>query len=95
MEKEEIKQLAHKLYIDLTDEELDDLYNEFNYIISRMDVINNIDGISDVKPMHMVPYKDEVFLREDKEESSLTREEVLKNSKNVLEDAVEVPKVVM
>lgn len=95
MEKEEIKQLAHKLYIDLTDEELDDLYNEFNYIISRMDVINNIDGISDVKPMHMVHYKDEVFLREDKEESSLTREEVLKNSKNVLEDAVEVPKVVM
>lgn len=94
MTKEEIEALAHKLYIDLTSEELEDLYNEFNYITERMEIINNIEGIDEVSPMHMVPYKDKVFLREDKEEGSLEKTDVLKNSKSVLEDSIKVPKVV-
>lgn len=94
MNKEDIISLADKLYINLTDEETNDFYEEFDYITESVNNICNIEGISDVPPMHMVTYKDKVELRNDEVVKTITKEEVLKNSKDVIEDNIRVPKVV-
>lgn len=94
MNKEDIISLADKLYINLTDEEINDFYEEFDYITESVNNICNIEGISDVPPMHMVTYKDKVELRNDEVVKTITKEEVLKNSKDVIEDNIRVPKVV-
>ncbi len=94
MKEEEIKKYANKLLIDLTKEELDGLTEEFNDISKQMDLINKIDGLENIEPMHMVPFSDEVILRNDLPEESLSKEEILKNSDDVLNDEVKVPRVV-
>ena len=94
MNKEEINFLADKLYIKLKDEELEFLYNEFDYIKESMELIENIEGIKEYPPMHMVPFTDLLVLRKDEVEESLTTGDVLKNCDDVLEDCVKVPKVV-
>ena len=94
MNKDDILYLADKLLIDLTDEEVEKLENEFSYIEKNMDLINNIEGINEVNPMHMVPFNDLVYLREDTYEKSLSKEEIIKNCKDVLDEQVRVPKVV-
>lgn len=94
MNKEEILALADKLYINLTAKELEDLTSEFKYIEENMELINNIEGLASVNPMHMISYTDKVVLREDEIREPLTKEEVVKNSKEVLEGDIVVPKVV-
>lgn len=95
MNKKDILYLADKLLINLNDEEIEMLKNEFKYIEDSMNLITKIEGISEVSPMHMVPFNDEIYLREDEEiEKSLTREEIIKNCKDTLDEQVKVPKVV-
>ena len=92
--KDNIKEYASKLLIDLTDEELNNLTNEFEEIDNDMNKLNEIKDLEKTEPMHMVPFLEEVILREDKIEPSLSKDEVLKNSDDVLDEEVRVPKVV-
>lgn len=92
--KENIKEYASKLLIDLTDEEVNNLTNEFDEIDNDMNKLNNIKDLEKQEPMHMVPFEEEVILREDEVEPSLSKNEVLKNSDDTLDEEVRVPKVV-
>ncbi len=95
MKEKEIENYASKLLIDLTDKEMKNLTEEFKEISKQMDLINNIDNLEKVEPMHMVSFDDEIILREDKEEKCLDKLDVIKNSDDVLNDEVKVPKVVV
>ena len=94
MNREEIIDLADKLYINLTEDEIEYLLKEFDYISTSAELISKIEGIESISPMHVIPYKDSVKLRSDEVVSTITKEDVLKNSKDTLEDSIKVPKVV-
>lgn len=92
--KELLKKYANDLLFDLTDDEYDLLLSEFDVIKENMEIINNIEGISDIKPLS---YPQEITinkLRDDNDSSVLDTEDVLKNCDDMIEDVVCVPKVV-
>ena len=91
--KEMINDYADKLLIGLTEEETNTLVSEFEVIEARIDLINNIEGISEVEPMHF-PFMIEPNIRDGKEIFNDKVEDLLKNSDKVSEREIEVPKVV-
>ena len=94
IEKEKLKEYAHKLMFDMDDSEYETLQNEFEVILEQMDLIGNIPNIKDVEPMtHPFPLE-EAHLREDEVGDYLTVDEVLSNVKHQVRDQVKVPKVV-
>ena len=84
---------ADKLLIGLTDAEAETLVNEFDVIESRMDLINEIEGISEIEPMHY-PFIVEPSIRDGKDIENDNVEDLIKNSDKVSEREIEVPKVV-
>ena len=91
--EELMQEYADKLLIGLTDEEAKTLVDEFDVIESRMDLINEIEGINEVEPMHF-PFMLEPNIRDGKEIINDNTEKLLKNSDKVSEYEIEVPKVV-
>lgn len=94
IEKEKLKDYAHKLMFDMDDSEYETLQEEFNVILKQMDLIGKIPNISDVSPMTFPFVNDDVSLREDEVGDYLTTSEVLANAKHQINDQVKVPKVV-
>ncbi len=94
IEKEKLKDYAHKLMFDMNDEEYKTLQEEFETILKQMDLIGKIPDISKVEPMTF-PFKNtDAELREDEIGDYLTVGEVLENAKYQTRDQVKVPKVV-
>ncbi|MBQ3021219.1 MAG: hypothetical protein IJD92_03240 [Bacilli bacterium] len=91
--KEMINDYADKLLIGLTDEENQTVLDEFEAIEARMDLINEIDGLSSVEPMHY-PYIIESNPRSGDVIKNDSVEDLLKNSDKVSDREIEVPKVV-
>jgi len=91
--KEMINDYADKLLIGLSEEENETLLNEFKVIEARMDLINEIKGISDVEPMHF-PYVIESNPRDGQTIENEEVENLLKNCDKVSDREIEVPKVV-
>ena len=94
IEKEKLKDYAHKLMFDMEDSEYETLQEEFSVILKQMDLIGNIPNINDVSPMTFPFVNDDVSLREDVVGDYLTTSEVLANAKHQINDQVKVPKVV-
>ena len=92
--KEKLKNYANKLMFDMNDEEYETLLKEFDVIEKQMDLIGNIDNISEVEPMTFPFDVTTTFLREDVEGVCLTKEEVLRNAKDVVDGQIKLPKVV-
>ena len=92
--KEKLKDYAAKLMFDMNDEEYETLLQEFDVILKQIELINNIDNISNVKPMTFPFVTYEVEHRNDVVEESLDIDDVIKNAKYVSNDQVKVPKVV-
>ena len=94
IEKDKLKDYAHKLMFDMNDEEYKTLQEEFETILKQMDLIGKIPDISKVEPMTF-PFKNtDAELREDEIGDYLTVGEVLENAKYQTRDQVKVPKVV-
>ena len=94
IEKEKLKDYAHKLMFDMNDQECETLQEEFEIILKQMDLIGNIPNIDKVTPMTF-PFKNtDATLREDEVGDYLTVGEVLDNAKYQVADQVKVPKVV-
>ena len=91
--KEMIDNYADKLLIGLTEEENETVLNEFEIIEARMNLINEIEGLSEIEPMHY-PFTIESKPREGKEIKNDNVEDLLKNSDKVSDREIEVPKVV-
>ena len=92
--KELVDDLADKLLIGLSPDENEMVLSEFDEIDANIDLINDIDGISDVEPMtHCLD--DFVYeLREDVAVEGLPIEDILANSDDTEDREIVVPKVV-
>ena len=92
--KEILKKAANNLMFDMTDEEYETLMKEFEVIIQQMEIISSIEGVDEVEPMTFPFEVTNDYLREDVPETPLSREEALKNAKDVVEGQIRLPKVV-
>lgn len=89
-----LKDASHRLLFDISDEEIKLLLNEFDILVKQFELLKDIENVNEVKPMTF-PY--EIFndyLREDVPSDILTKEEALKNAKNVKDGQIKLPKVV-
>lgn len=89
-----LKDASHRLLFDISDEEMKLLLNEFDILVKQFELLKDIEKVNEVKPMTF-PY--EIFndyLREDVPSDVLTKEEALKNAKNVKDGQIKLPKVV-
>lgn len=92
--KEMVNDYADKLLIGLTDEENKMVLDEFDIIDKNIDIINKIEGIEDVTPMSLC-LDDFIYeLDDDIVEESISIEDVLSNSDQVIDREISVPKVV-
>ena len=92
--KDKLKNYANKLMFDMNDEEYETLLSEFDVMLKQMDLIGEINNISNVEPMTF-PYElENVELRSDSESRNIALEDALKNSGSVKGREVKVPKVV-
>lgn len=91
---EKLKDYANKLEFDMKDEEYFTLQSEFEVLLKQMDLIGNIEGLSEVEPMNFPFPLDNSYLREDEVDMEISRSDALMNTKDVLDDCVKVPKVV-
>ena len=93
--KELVDSLADKLLIGLTDEENKMVLDEFDVIDKDIDIINSIDGISDVKPMtHALDGVELTSLREDEAKETPSIDDLLSNATHKIGREIQVPKVV-
>ena len=75
-------------------DELKILQNEFDIILKQMEIIGSLKGIDAVSPMTF-PFDVIVdYLREDDEIKTISKEEALRNAKDIVEDQIRLPKVV-
>jgi aspartyl/glutamyl-tRNA(Asn/Gln) amidotransferase C subunit len=92
--KEKLKNYAGKLMFDMKDEEYETLLKEFEVILKEMDLIGNIDNISEVEPMTFPFELDGVELRNDEESRNIDIEDALSNTGSKKGREIRVPKVV-
>jgi len=92
--KEMVDSYADKLLIGLTPEENKMVLDEFEEIDKGIDLINEIEGISDIEPMTHALDDFDCILREDIATDSMSIEDVLRNAGATEGREIEVPKVV-
>ena len=92
--KEMVDEYADKLLIGLSEEENEQVLDEFQIIDENIDLINKIPNIEKIEPMtHCLD--DFIYeLREDNVEEELDIEEALSNCDDKTDREVSVPKVV-
>ncbi len=90
-----LKKCANNLMLEMSDEEYETLNEEFDVFFKQMEVFNDIEGLDEVTPMTFPFDCYNSYLREDEPSNPLTKEEVLKNAKEVLDDQIVLPKVVL
>jgi len=92
--KELVNNLADKLLIGLSDEENEMVLSEFDKIDENIDLINEIDGISEAAVMSHALDDFEFVLREDEACESDDIDDLLSNSDDKTDREIVVPKVV-
>lgn len=91
---EVLKEATNKLMFDMSDEQYQNLLSEFDIILSQMELISEIEGVDDVEPMTF-PYEVTTdYLREDAASSPLSKEDALKNAKDVVDGQISIPRVI-
>lgn len=93
MNKEKIKELALDIMFDVTDEEAQDIENEFVTLDKMLEFFDSI-NTDDVEEM-IYPFDDATaFIREDKESNTISQDDAMKNVAKSKQGHVVVPKVV-
>lgn len=93
IEKEYIKELAHELMFDLSEEEVVEIQKEYETFSKQLELLEKIDT-KDVKPMPY-PFENETnYLREDVVTHVITQEDALRNTSYSKEGHFVVHKVV-
>ena len=94
MDKETmLKELGLKTMFDINDEQMPALVEEYEVFMHHVQVLEKIDttGVA----IMAYPYDIETtFMREDEPNDVISREDALKNAKEVMQNQVKVPKVV-
>lgn len=92
-DKEFFQKLADGIMLDVNDEEIEDLQQEFAILTRQIQLFDKVDT-SGVEPM-VYPFEAATtFIREDVVDHVLSQEDALKNAKSVRAGHVHVPKVV-
>ena len=92
--KDILKKCANNLLFDMSDSQYELLEKEFDVLIKQMEVLGEIEGLENVTPMTFPFDVSTSLLREDIPEESLTKEEILRNAKDVQDGQIKLPKVV-
>ena len=92
--KEMVYRYADELLIGLSEEENQNVLDEFEIIDKTCEIVSLIPGIENVEPMTHCLDETIVELREDECEESIDVDDALKNSDKVFAREVELPKVV-
>jgi aspartyl-tRNA(Asn)/glutamyl-tRNA(Gln) amidotransferase subunit C len=92
--KETLKEAAEKLMFTMSEAEYQILLQEFESIIKQMEFISDIEGVDDAIPMTFPFEVTTDYLREDEPDEPLSREDALKNAKDVVDGQIRLPKVV-
>ena len=79
---------------DMSDEEYNNLVLEFQDLIKHMELIGEIEGVDDAEPMTFPFDVTNDCLREDVPTPGTNRDELFKNSKDVVDGQIRIPKVV-
>lgn len=92
-DKKYYQQLAAQLMFELSDEEAEEVKEEFTYLLQQLELLDKIDteGIAEM----VYPFEAETsFIREDEIGEYLRQDEALRNAAKVKNGMVLVPKVV-
>lgn len=92
--KEMVNSYAEKLLIGLTEEENKNVLEEFEIIDKNIDLINKIENLSNIEPMSYCLDDFSYELDDDIIEESIDISLALKNSDEVLDREISIPKVV-
>ncbi len=92
--KEVLKDAAHRLLFDMSEEEYDTLLDEFSIIIKQMNVIGEHPEIDKFEPMTFPFDCTTSYLREDIPSTPLSKTEALRNANNKVGGQIKLPKVV-
>ena len=90
-----LKEAAHRLLFDLSEQEYQTLYGEFGILLRQMDLIGHVEGLEEMEPMTFPFECTTSFLREDEPMEPLEKEDVLRNAGNVQDGQIKLPKVVL
>ena len=93
-DKDLLKKCANNLLFDMSDEQYDLLLKEFDTLTKQMEILGEIEGLDDVQPMTFPFNVTTSYLRKDIPEESLSKEEILRNAKDVQDGQIKLPKVV-
>ena len=91
---EELKDLANRLMFDMHEDEYKTLQDEFEVILSQMEMIGKIEGADEIEPLTFPFIQETCGLREDEPGEVLSTEDVLKNASDVCDNQVRVKKVI-
>ena len=90
-----LKECANNLMFDMSEEQYKVLLSEFDVVTQQMEVLGEIEGLDELAPMTF-PYEIyTTFLREDIPDESISKEDALRNAKDVVEGQIKLPKVVI
>lgn len=92
--KETLKMAANKLMFDMSEEQYNHLLNEFDVIVSQMNLIGKIEGVDNATPMTFPFDVTSTKLREDVATTPLERDVALRNAKDVVDGQIRLPRVV-
>ena len=93
-DKDLLKRCANNLLFDMSEAQYDLLLKEFDILLKQMEVLGEIKDLDNVTPMTFPFDVTTSFLREDEPEESITKEEILRNAKDVQDGQIKLPKVV-
>ena len=92
---EVLKDAAHRLLFDMSDEQYDTLLKEFDIITSQMKLLGENKEVDNYEPM-VFPFECTTsYLREDIPDEPLSREEAIRNAHNKTGGQIKLPKVVI
>ena len=93
MNKEKVRELANDIMFDVTDEEAEDICNDFVTLEKMLDFFDSIntDGVEEM----VYPFEDPTtYLRDDEVTDVISQKEVLSNAPKQKQGHIVVPKVV-
>ena len=91
---EVLKDAAHRLLFDMSEDEYQTLYEEFKTLTKQMETIGKIEGLENYAPMTF-PFPCETsYLREDEATEPLDPKDALANAGSKLDGQIKLPKVV-
>lgn len=89
-----LKDAAHRLLFDMSEEQYQTLYEEFGILTKQMAKIGAVKDLNAHEPMTFPFDCETTYLREDMAEPPLPREEALKNAGSKKDNQIMLPKVV-